>query len=194
MSLKAKLFSSIAAFALVACLLIVGVFAVSPATVQMGGNISFTASDVMATINGSVSGVSPAVTLETITFDATDTEATESWANKNLTFASKTSQITFDITITNDSLERAFTVAFTGPDQADMTNVTVGEVKYVEAATWGEGTGAENLTGPVTIDKATNAESKNSITIRVTFDITNKAESVAGAWDMSLVLTNVANG
>lgn len=192
MSLKAKLFSSIAAFALVACLLIVGVFAVSPANVNMGGNISFTASDVMATINGSVSGVSPAVTLDTITFDETDTEATKTWTEKDLTFASKTSQITFDITITNDSLERAFTVAFTGPDQADMTNVTVGEVQYVEAAAWGEGTGAQAWTDSVTIDAATGAEDKNSITIRVTFDITNEAESVAGAWDMSLVLTNVA--
>ena len=190
MSLKAKLFSSIAAFALVACLLIVGVFAVSSANVSMSGNISFTASDVMATIKGSVTGVSPEVTLDTITFNETDDQGTKSWAGKNLTFASKASKITFDITITNDSLERAFTVEFTGPKTID--NVTVGEVQYVEAAAWGAGAGAENLTGPVTINKATNAESKNSITIRVTFEITNKAESVAGTWDMSLDLENVA--
>ena len=56
MSLKAKLVSSVAAFCLVLALLVVGILAVPSATINMGGSISFQATDVNATVNITVTG------------------------------------------------------------------------------------------------------------------------------------------
>ena len=51
MSLKAKLVSSIAAFCLVLALMVVGIFAANQVEVNLGGSITYTANDVIATID-----------------------------------------------------------------------------------------------------------------------------------------------
>ena len=114
MSLKAKLVSSVAAFCLVLALLVVGVLAVNQATVQLGGSISFTANDVIATVTVTSTGATTDLN-ETIKFDSTDANDDEgTLTDLGLVFANKTSPIVITVTITNDS-EDSMTVTPTAP-------------------------------------------------------------------------------
>ena len=51
MTLKTKLISAIVAFVMVASLMMVGILASPTVTMQMGGNVSFTATDLQVTIS-----------------------------------------------------------------------------------------------------------------------------------------------
>ena len=83
MTLKVKLTSTIAAFVLVLGLLIMGVFASPTATINLGGSISFKATDVHATVQGKITGSKEAeavegetkeINLNTLNFKAGATE------------------------------------------------------------------------------------------------------------------------
>ena len=54
MTLRTKLISCIVAFVMVASIMLVGIFASSTITLQMGGNVSFTATDLQVTISNGV--------------------------------------------------------------------------------------------------------------------------------------------
>ena len=131
MKLKAKLVSTIAAFCLVLCLTIVGVWAATSATVTMGGNISFKATDVNAEVSGgNFTGVSGAPTLTTLVFDgnetasdASDVTGIDTWTGWNLTFSGKT-DATFKITVKNTNAERALNATLTNTT-SDATNCTI---------------------------------------------------------------------
>ncbi|MBE5746253.1 MAG: hypothetical protein E7359_03080, partial [Clostridiales bacterium] len=56
MSLKMKLASTVSAFLLILGLTIMGVFAAPTATINLGGSISFKATDVHATVQGKITG------------------------------------------------------------------------------------------------------------------------------------------
>ena len=116
MSLKAKLVTSISAFALVLALLIVGVLAVPSATINMGGSISFTATDVNATVAIDVEGTVSNDTSDdkTYTFDADTKSAPEAWTGKKWTF-DDTRTITVTVTVTNKDTVRSLTSTFTAP-------------------------------------------------------------------------------
>ena len=181
MSLKAKLISTISAFCLVIALLVVGVLAVNPAKVNMGGNITFSATDVMATISANVTGISGSHSFDNIVFDETtdDGNATNtSWTNLNFTFANKTTDIVLTITITNDSDERDFTVAYTAPTGINNVDVTSKVTNADEPE--------DDYSEAITVTKGTSA------TIKITFHITDNSKSAGGAWNVSLDLTNKA--
>ena len=117
MSLKAKLVTSISAFALVLALLIVGVFAVNQATINMGGQISFQATDVNATVTINVEGTAGSTDTDddkTYTFNADTKSAPEAWTGKNWTF-DDTRTITVTVTVTNKDTVRSLTSTFTAP-------------------------------------------------------------------------------
>ena len=187
MSLKAKLFSSIAAFALVACLLIVGVFAVSPANVNMGGSITFTAKDVLATISGSVAGIAESTTglEEKIVFTEDTVSGTNSdWSGLAWNFSGK-EDVVLTITVHNDSAERAFSAAITAPTDTADDNVKI-STAYQTAASWdGEGTA---ITAGQTANVASVA-AEGTLLIRVTFHIENAGEQVNDVnWSLGLAL------
>ncbi len=184
MSLKAKLFSSIAAFALVACLLIVGVFAVSPANVNMGGSITFTAKDVLATISGSVTNIAESTTglEDSIKFtEDTVSDTNSDWSNLTWNFSSK-QDVVLTITVHNDSTERAFSAAITAPTDTADDNVKI-STAYQLAASWdGEGTA-------ITTSETVNVPLNSTLLIKVTFHIENAGEEVDGVnWSLGLVL------
>ena len=115
MSLKMKLTSTICAFFLVLGITIMGVLATPNATVNLGGTITFQATNVYAIVNGSITGAveSEAVAgkvlnLETLRFDnETDVIAEGAkWSNTNLSFDNLGSQITITITIENKATDR----------------------------------------------------------------------------------------
>ncbi len=115
MSLKTKLITSASMFFLVVALLVVGVWAVSTAQVTMGGTISFNATNIYATITGTIEGASNAKAMTTLEYSAktepSDT-AKATWC-QDLTFANATiPTIKWTITIENKS-ERALYVSLT---------------------------------------------------------------------------------
>ena len=56
MTLKNKLISLFSAFVLVVSIMIIGIYAANNVPVNMGGNITFDASDVYAKVTGTISG------------------------------------------------------------------------------------------------------------------------------------------
>ena len=112
MTLKTKLITSVSMFFLVVALLVVGVWAVSTAQVTMGGTISFNATNIYATITGTIEGATNAKAMTPLEYSAktepNDT-AKATWC-QDLTFADATiPTIKWTITIENKS-ERALYV------------------------------------------------------------------------------------
>ncbi len=106
MTLKTKLITSVSMFFLVVALLVVGVWAVSTAQVTMGGTISFNATNIYATITGTIEGATNAKALTPLEYSAKtepDATAKATWC-QDLTFADATiPTIKWTITIENKS-------------------------------------------------------------------------------------------
>lgn len=129
MTLKTKLISIIVAFVMVVSLMLVGIFASSTITMQMGGNVSFTTNGVYAEVTGTITGASGGqVTLPKVEIDCTDiteniTMPTE-WTNMPLTFDENGSEITVSFTITNLATDRNIDTTITDTTIANGFTVT----------------------------------------------------------------------
>ena len=128
MSLKVKLVSCISAFIIVASLLLISVFAATNVTLNIGGNVSFTANSVNAYITGSIAGnAAGGDTLTPIDIDASDSDGAVSmpsdWTDMDLTFSESANPITVTINIQNRSTDRRIAVSLT--DSTSISNVTV---------------------------------------------------------------------
>lgn len=184
MSLKAKLVTSISAFALVLALLIVGVFAVNSATINMGGSISFQATDVHAKVEITVTGTSestqPSKTY-LFTYNSEEqgngaevvTGGSASWDTNSWTFGAGR-EIVVTVKITNLDASREIDVTFVAPEDqtsdkalgANLTCVSTGE------------------------DSATIVKS-GTATYTMTFTITDENQSLNSAnWDATLTLAD----
>ena len=185
MTLKAKLVSTIAAFALVLALLVVGVLAANSASINMSGSLSFTATDVNATVDISVAGNTAAgdVGDGTYTFNSATESGDENVTLNGLawTFASKTSTITLTIVVTNNDETRSLTSTLT----PTLTALAAANVTANASITDGEGT----------VGQAQTLAAGESATYSVTFKITDADKSVSAAsatWSVALALANVA--
>ena len=125
MSLKTRLVTTISMFFLVVALLITGVWAASTANVNIGGTISFNATNIYATITGSITGASTTPTLSPLNYSAKSVPTTtelNTW-KQNLTFADATiPTIKWTIQIQNKS-ERVLYVTLTD-NISTLTNAT----------------------------------------------------------------------
>ncbi len=206
MTLKAKLFSTIAAFCLVAVLMVVGVFAASSVKVNMNGQISFTANDVNATINGAVTGISGTHTFNPIVFtgsevgdEATPYEPTEAtWTNLNWSFADKTSGkttgIVFTITVTNTNKDnRAIKSTFDATDILALNRVATTNETNLSVEIKQKGADDEGFVA-FTDDTAVQIDAGETLQYQITFKILDTNLSVSNqVWDSaSITLTNVA--
>ena len=175
MSLKAKLVSSVAAFCLVLALLVVGILATNTATVNMGGTISFTATDVNATVQISVEGTTETVAPVTYTYSAEKGNATENWTMQNWTYNADR-MVTITITVTNNDTARKLNVAYTAPVSTSFTNTTLG------------GTATNDS---IELDNATVGQGTSNVTeITITFKPTNENLAAVANWTATLVLTD----
>ena len=119
MTLKMKLISMISAFMLVLGLMLIGIYAVNQISVDFGGNISFTATDVYARVTGQISNAGEgSQTLPILNFDAgmTDEEVeTEQarWSGLNLVFDEDATPITIEVTVENLSISHTLRVNLT---------------------------------------------------------------------------------
>lgn len=182
MKLKAKLVTTCAAFCLILCLTIVGVWAVTAPSIPMGGNVGFTAKNVDATISGSFSGISGSQPLTTLKLDASTTDVTdvagyETWQNWTLNFADATQDIVLTITVTNNNADRAIDATFTNSSSSE--NITI-SLAGGNADGSGEYSGTE-----VTIPTG------QSVIFKVTIHVENANNSASATLALKLLLENV---
>lgn len=124
MKLKAKLISTIAAFAMVLCLTIVGVWAAATVTVNVTGNVTYTAEDVDATVTGTITGVvGAAEKTYSVTFSATEPKSADTWALGDIVFE-KGQDVIITLNVHNNSTERELTATIANNGAATGTNTT----------------------------------------------------------------------
>lgn len=123
MKLKAKLISTIAAFAMVLCLTIVGVWAAATVTVSVTGTVSYTATDVDATVTGTITGITESGKEFSKTFNAASTEDSGAWDLSGITFV-KNQNVVITLNVHNNSTERALTATIANNGGAAGTNTT----------------------------------------------------------------------
>ena len=176
MSLKVKLLSCISAFIIVASLMLISVFAATNVTLNIGGNVSFTASSVNAYITGSIAGnVAGGSTLTPIDIDASDSDGAVSmpsdWTAMDLTFTESASPITVTINIQNRSTDREITVSLT--DSTNISNVTVTREC--------DGTG-------ITASDSRNIPGEETITYTFELNVQSQNSSASGDFGLSVKL------
>lgn len=186
MKLKAKLVTTCAAFCLILCLTIVGVWSVATASIPMGGSVGFTATDVDATISGSFAGISAPHNLTPLKLDASTKDVTSvagytTWQDWELNFADATKDIVLTITVTNNNTERAINATFTD-NTSTLTNMTV-SLAGGNADGSGEYVSGTKVTIP--------AGQGQSVTFKVTIHVENKNNSASAALALKLLLENV---
>ena len=173
MSIKLKLVSCISAFILVLGIFIFGVLSAEQATVNLGGSISFEATDVYARVTGQVQHAQSNPTLQPLEFSATnDTPDQSSWSGLELRFDSRATNITIEVTVENLSMERELTVNLTDMIQTSTDNldksITLDNGAYVSGT---------NTTVPVATSNDENNTSK--ITFVITFDVLDHNRSLS---------------
>lgn len=141
MKLKAKLISTIAAFAMVLCLTIVGVWAAATVTVSVTGTVSYTATDVDATVTGTITGITESDKNFSKTFNAASTENSGACDLSGITFV-KNQDVIITLTVKNNSTERPLeaTLANNGGPTGTNTTAALGETTTSIIAAGGDKT------------------------------------------------------
>lgn len=123
MKLKAKLISTIAAFAMVLCLTIVGVWAAATVSVSVTGTVSYTATDVDATVTGTITGITETGKDFSKSFNAGSTDNSGAWDLSGITFV-KNQDVVITLTVKNNSTERPLEATLANNGEAAGTNTT----------------------------------------------------------------------
>ena len=166
-------------------MLFVGVFAATQGSVQMGGSVSFNATDVYARVSGSISGAGVGnTTLPTLNFDAdNETPDASGWTNLDLAFDAAGSPITMVVKVENLA-DRGLTV-----NLKDNFSSTQGTIKNGSN---------ENYTGS-NVPLGAVGGGNDTTTFTITFSLTSKNNSLADTsfgftlnlYDASYELDNV---
>ena len=187
MTLKTKLISCIIAFIMVASLMMVGIFASPTVTLQMGGNVSFSANGVYADITGNIVGTQDHPTgsplqLSTISIDYTNTETevdlsgtNSDWTTMPLTFDANGGEITVTMSIQNKASDRAIKVTIT--DKTNIENVTV--ARAYNNLTFSSNTNTQTI----------NSGESGSYTFKLSVDSQNSPASGSFSLDVKLEST-----
>ncbi len=148
-----KLTSLIASFTLVVGLMLMGVFAVNQATVNMGGSINFTATDVYARVTGKIENAQGEYAdkeLPPLEFSAENGTPDQSeWSGLNLLFDDDATPIVITVKVENLAKDRKLTASLTDNTainenlvkdlKQDGVTYTSGTTKDLDAST-GDGT------------------------------------------------------
>ena len=127
MSAKVKLISIISAFVLVLGIMIIGVLSAEQVQVNIGGSVSFNATNVYARVSGDISGAETGnKTFSTLTYSAEETTGNESdWTNLALEFTETPDPIVITITVENRSTQRTLTVNLENTLQGEGLDIAV---------------------------------------------------------------------
>ena len=178
MTLKMKLTASISAFVLVLGLMLMGIMAVNQATVNMGGSISFTATDVYAHITGSIANDTSSPSDLDVTYSAEETTGDPTvWNDLNLAFDSQATPI--EVTITVENLSAQNTLRVNLNDKLSST------IENFEKVVQNDG---ETYTNHTDITLQPNGQENDSTTFTIIMSITNKNNSLTADFDYELNL------
>lgn len=169
MKLKAKLISTIAAFAMVLCLTIVGVWAAATVTVSVTGNVSFVPVDINARVTGTITGINESKSF-TKEFNADIADDSGAWDLSGITFV-KHQDVVITLTVENLDETRGLTATITNNGQATGTNTTA------------------TLAEP----KSATVAAKGNASFTFTIKVTDWNKQAGYPIDLTLTLTNVAN-
>ena len=172
MSAKVKLISFISAFVLVLGIMIIGVLSAEQVKVNIGGSVSFNATNVYAKVSGNISGAQTGnKTFSTLTYSAEETTGDESdWTNLDLNFDSDATPILIEITVENLSTDRELQVSLENDIQASGLNIsitkdsqpyTAGNTAMLPAST---GDGSSTTTFTLTLTVANPNEDLTNVT------------------------------
>ena len=127
MSAKVKLISFISAFVLVLGIMIIGVLSAEQVQVNIGGSVSFNATNVYAKVSGNISRAETGnKTFSTLTYSASETTGDESdWTNLALEFTETPDPIIITITVENLSTQRTLTVNLENTLQGEGLDIAV---------------------------------------------------------------------
>ena len=183
MSLRAKLATTIAALCMVICLLAVGVYAASTVTVNLGGTVSFAATDVHAKVTATVAKTKTTNEAKEVVFNvdpaADETAVTGEdpvdWTGLTLDFNEQKEDIVIEIVVENLDATRGINVTLEDKsDDSEATNYSV----TLSAE-------SDTLTGT-----AATENKKEKATYTVTLSILDKNKGVTGAFVLDLTLAN----
>ena len=181
MSLKMKLTASISAFFLVVGLMLIGIMAVNQATVNMGGSISFTATDVYARVTGKIENAQGEYAnkeLPTLEFSAeNDTPDQSGWSNLNLLFDDDATPIVIKVTVENLSAQNTLRVNLN-----DTLSSTIGNLEKVVKNDGGDYTNQTDIT------LQPNGQENDSTTFTITMSVKDKNTSLTADFDYELNL------
>ena len=170
MSTKVKLISIISAFVLVLGIMIIGVLSAEQVQVNIGGSVSFNATNVYARVSGDISGAgSGNKTFSTLTYSAEETTGNESdWTNLALEFTETPAPIIITITVENLSTQRTLTANLTNTLSASGLNIAVTR----DTSSYASGTNVE---------LGTAGSSTDSTTFTLTLTVANLDEDLTDA-------------
>ena len=178
MSLKMKLTASISAFFLVVGLMLMGIFAVNQATVNMGGSISFTATDVYAHVTGSIANDTSSPSNLDVTYSAEETTGDPTvWNDLSLAFDSQATPIEVTITVENLSPQNTLRVNLN-----DTLSSTIGNLEKVVKNDGGDYTNQTDIT------LQPNGQENDSTTFTITMSVIDKNTSLTADFDYKLNL------
>lgn len=196
MSLKAKLVSSVAAFMLVLALLVVGILAVPSATVNMGGSISFTATDIVGSISMKATANVAATNLEAYTKTAKFTSATTENTVSGWTISdaigvpkpdSGNAVVTITFTIDNDATDRAMEVTFTKLPALSGSGkgVAISGLKYGSSEDTVLTSGTD-----VKVNEAFSVSADSIVYVAFTLTVSDFNNGASDSWTAAVTLAN----
>ena len=178
MSLKMKLTASISALILVLGFMLMGIMAVNQATVNMGGSISFTATDVYAHVTGSIVNDTSSPSNLDVTYSAEETQGDPTiWNDLNLAFDSKATPVEVTITVENLSQQNTLRVNLN-----DTLSSTIGNLEKVVKNDGGD------YTNRAVITLQPNGQENDSTTFTITMSVKDKNTSLTADFDYKLAL------
>ena len=171
MTLKMKLTASISAFVLIIGLMLMGIMAVNQATVNMGGSINFTATDVYARVTGKIENAQGEYAdkeLPPLEFSAENGTPDQSgWSGLNLLFDDDATPIVITVTVENLARDRQLTASLT--DNTAINENLVKDLKQ-DGVTYTSGTTKD-------LDASTGNDTSTT-TYVVTFSIADHNKSL----------------
>ena len=170
MSAKVKLISFISAFVLVLGIMIIGVLSAEQVQVNIGGSVSFNATNVYARVSGNISGAQTGnKTFSTLTYSAEETTGYESdWANLALEFTETPDPIVITITVENLSTQRTLTANLTNSLSTSGLNIAITR-------------DTASYTSATNVELGTAGSSTDSTTFTLTLTVANLDEDLTDA-------------
>ena len=172
---RMSLTSFVMAFMFISSWVVLGVaLALTSANVNLGGSISFTATDIYADVTGTVTGTATTNTLTDIHFSASTKsfETPTSWSNMTLDFQ-KDTDIVVTVNVKNNSPERSIYIGFTDNITATNTDIT-----------------RKSAGTTVTAFDTLEVPKSETKTIEITLHVTDQNKAVTGKFDLGLNLSD----